>query len=257
LLGEKHDDPEHHRLRADLIESIVRAGQRPAVVFEQFDLGNDASIAAAQAGNADAEQLADAGKLDRRAWLWPMHKALIDAVLALHLPVHAGNASSAALERVLRRGEPPADPRWASRLDSAVWSQAQADALRKEIVESHCNQLPDSVVPRLVLAQRTRDAAMAQALIDSANADGAILLAGNGHVRRDLGVPVYLTGIDAASILSVGFIEVSDEDRRAADFPRNVARDEPGFDIMVLTGKVDRGDPCEAMKQFRRAPAAK
>src|SRR5512143_1707610 len=75
LLGEIHDNPAHHRLRAALIRQIAAAGKHPAVVFEQFDLDRDAALVAAQRGDrVDAEALATAGALDRKGWQWPLHK---------------------------------------------------------------------------------------------------------------------------------------------------------------------------------------
>src|SRR5439155_15184454 len=111
---------------------------------------------------------------------------------------------------------------WSARLRAARWTGREAATLRADIVESHCNKLPEAVVPRLVLAQRVRDAAMAQALVNDATADGAILIAGNGHVRNDLGVPVYLhaPGLPdaAAQSISLALIEVAPEDERSDDF---------------------------------------
>ena len=254
LLGEIHDDPAHHAIRARLLAEIARAGARPAVVFEQFDLDHDDTLQAAQRAGGAAEQVAMAGALDRKGWSWPLHEPIIAAALALHLPVRAGNLPRSALrgdhDGVLR-----ADPGWKARLLAVQWSDAQAGELRGDIVASHCNMLPDAIVPRLVLAQRMRDAAMAQALVDDATADGAILIAGNGHVRADLGVPVYLHApglADAgARSISVGFVEVDSADEQRADFPRRVIARHPGFDYVWLTPSIARADPCDA---FRGAP---
>src|SRR5215472_4460605 len=79
LLGEVHDNAAHHVIRARLIAAIAATGARPAVVLEQFDLDHDQALIAAQAGGADAEQLAEAGRLDRKGWQWPLHKPIIDA----------------------------------------------------------------------------------------------------------------------------------------------------------------------------------
>src|SRR5205085_7453406 len=70
LLGEVHDNPEHHRIRAALIRRIAATGAKPAVVFEQFDLDHDPALLGVEAtGGAgtrlDAEGLASAGGLDR------------------------------------------------------------------------------------------------------------------------------------------------------------------------------------------------
>jgi uncharacterized iron-regulated protein len=254
LLGEIHDNPLHHTIRARLLGEIARRGVHPAVVMEQFDLDHEMALRAAQNAGENAEQVASAGELDRKGWQWPLHEPIIAAALALRLPLRAGNLSRTALsgdlDAVLRER-----PRVEARLRAARWTDAQASELRADIVESHCNMLPDAIVPKLVLGQRMRDAAMAQALVDDATADGAILIAGNGHVRGDLGVPVYLhapglAGARARSI-SVGFVEVSADDERDAEFPRRVIAAHPGFNVVFLTPAVARPDPCDA---FRRGP---
>src|ERR1700690_1575480 len=227
LLGEVHDNPLHHSLRAQVVSAIGATGARPAVVMEQFDLGSDDALIAAQARGTDAEQLADTGKLNRGDWGWPLHRPIVDAALAARMPIRAGNLSDRELMRIARAGLQSApDAAWRPRFDATPWGEREAAGLRAEIGESHCNALPDAVVPTLVLAQRVRDAAMAQALVDAATGDGAILIAGNGHVRNDLGVPRYLQAPgmpgDRTSTLSVGWIEVSAEEGRSDEFPKNV-----------------------------------
>lgn len=249
LLGEIHDDSAHHAIRSRLLEAIAGAGVHPAVVMEQFDLDHDDALRAAQQSGATAEQIADAGALDRKGWQWPLHEPIIAAALAAKLPLRAGNLSRSALF------EPEAtlatNVSLRARFDSACWTAAQARKLRRDIVVDHCGRLPANTVPRLVLAQRARDAAMAQALVDDATPDGAILIAGNGHVRRDLGVPVYLDvdAGDAAAIVSVGFVEVDPAKRATAELARTLAKHYAAFDYIWLTPPIARPDPCAV---FRR-----
>ena len=253
LLGEIHDDPAHHAIRARLLREIAGRGLRPAVVMEQFDLDHDAALRAAQKAGADAERAAAAGALDRKGWQWPMHRPIVAQALASHLPLRAGNLSRSALRGDLGRYLDD-HPRLAKRLAGARWTDAKAQALRSDIVDSHCHMLPDAVVPTLVLAQRMRDAAMAQALVDDATEDGAVLIAGNGHVRDDLGVPVYLDEPDGSAksrSISVGFLEAGADDARAPGFPHSIVAANPGFDYVVLTPEIARPDPCEA---FRTTP---
>jgi len=252
LLGEVHDNPWHHDIRARLIIAIAATGARPAVVFEQFDLDRDEALLAAQAARADAEQLAEAGRLDRKSWAWPLHKPILEAALSMRLPVRAGNLSRAQLRGDLRAAVvQDTNAIWYVRLHAARWTGAHAMVLRAEIIESHCGKLPEAIVPRLVLAQRVRDATLAQALVSAATADGAVLIAGNGHVRADIAVPVYLNvaglpDADARSV-SVGFIEVRPDDERAGDFPRQLVADHRGFDYVWLTPPVARDEPCERL----------
>ena len=248
LLGEVHDNPAHHRFRARLLDALGQAGKRPAVLFEQFDLAADAALRDAQQRGADAEALATAGGLDRDGWRWPMHKPLIEAALREHMPVYAANAARATLGAVMKTGDASGlDSALTTRLAQAPWTAEQAALLADDIRESHCNKLPADAVPRLALAQRVRDAAMAEAMVRDATADGAVLIAGNGHVRRDLGVPVYL-GAPAQAIVAVGWVEASADEMGATDFPRSAANARPGFDYLWFTSAVERPDPCAAMQ---------
>ena len=255
LLGEVHDNPLHHEIRARLLRAIAASGRRPGVVMEQFDLDNDALLIAAQSSGADAEQVAQAGRLDRKAWLWPLHKPIIQAALEMHLPIRAGNLARTSLRAGAETAAWDDAGIGSARLHAARWTQAQASLLQQDIESSHCGRLPPALVPRIVLAQRMRDAAMAQALVNAATSDGAILIAGDGHVRSDLGVPVYLHAgklpeADSGS-LSVGFIDVSPENETATDFPRAVVARNPGFDYVWLTPSPVREDPCERMPALK------
>jgi uncharacterized iron-regulated protein len=207
LLGEVHDNPAHHRLRAQLIRRIAASGKRPAVVFEQFDLDRDAALVAAQRGDrVDAEALATAGALDRKSWDWPLHKPLLEAALAGGLPVRAGNAPRAELMRIARTAPGAAiDAPWAARFAAATWTAAADAALREEIVEGHCGKLPESAIAPIARAQRMRDAAMAQAVVAAATTDGTILIGGDGHVREGVAGPAYLSEARNGDVVSVGF----------------------------------------------------
>jgi len=255
LLGEVHDNAQHHALRASLVTAIVAKGVRPAVAFEQFDIARDAALASAQSRGVDAEQLADAGELDRKSWRWPLHKPLIEAALDAKLPIHAANLNRAELLPIARRGIGALpDASWHTRLAATRWTHREDLALRDDLIESHCHVLPESAIPSLMLAQRVRDAAMAEALVSVATDDGAILIAGNGHIRNDFGVPLYLHARGArdadARALSVGFIEVTPAEARAADFPRSVVSVRGEFDFVWFTPPVERKDSCAGMQKI-------
>ena len=117
-------------------------------------------------------------------------------------------------------------------------------AIEAAVREGHCGKLPESVVPRMAAAQRARDAVIADALIARAPA-GAVLIAGNGHVRRDLGVPVQLAvRAPQRSALAVGIVEVIENATRAEDYVAPAAGDAPRFDFAVFTPRTARPDPC-------------
>jgi uncharacterized iron-regulated protein len=69
-----------------------------------------------------------------------------------------------------------------------------------------------------------------------------LLLAGNGHVQTDLGVPRWLSPATRARSESIGLLE-GEGDGAGSPAP---------FDRVVFTAAQTRPDPCEGM----RKPAA-
>ena len=104
---------------------------------------------------------------------------------------------------------------------------------------ANCGQLGGPRLDGMRLAQRLRDASMWAALRDAAKRP-AILLAGNGHVRLDYGVPQVIAATQpAAKVVSVGFVEIGEP-----------VRDQPYTHVWV-TLAVPREDVCAAMGPAR------
>lgn len=243
LLGEAHDNPAHHALRARLIGALAPGTD---VYFEQFDRPRDAALREAQHAGANADALERAGRMDP-GWRWPLYRPLVEAALAAKHPVRAANLPNADARRIAAAGAlGSGDAALADALAHSGWSDALEGALRAEILESHCHALPARAAPAMALAQRARDAAMALAL--AAAPGDAALLAGNGHVRRDLGVPRYLP--QGSAVLSVAFLEVLEDESDPRAYARGEA-DTPAYDFVWFTNRQPRADPCEAFKAQR------
>ena len=100
----------------------------------------------------------------------------------------------------------------------------------------------------MVLAQRARDAMLADSMVRSSR-DGAVLIAGTGHVRTDRGVPVYLRARDpGAGIAVLAPLEVRDEWSGPADYAETPGARLP-YDWVWFTPRMDDVDPCA---RFRR-----
>lgn len=224
LLGELHDDPLHHRRRGELIAAL---GPGAAVVAEHLTRGRSV----APQGPLPAA-LADAG-FDARAWEWPLHEPLFAAVRDAGLPLSGGNLPADAVRRVAREGEAAWPSELAAALRAAPLDEAAQAALDADLLDSHCGHLPPARVPAMRAAQRARDAAMAQALLASGGRP-AVLVAGNGHVRSDYGVPRVLASLrPGLRQVSVAFVE-------------NAAAADPAT-YRWITPPVSREDPCAGM----------
>ena len=126
------------------------------------------------------------------------------------------------------------------------------DALLDELEASHCGLMPKSAFGNMALAQRYRDAHQAAVLVKAAETHGnAVLLAGNGHVRNDRGVPYYLRQLAPdKKIVSVMLIEVEDgKTEPAAYLPRD-PDGKPAVDYMLFTPRAERKDPCAEMREM-------
>lgn len=233
LLGEVHDNPAGHQQRFKLLQTRVLQGWRPAIAMEQFDREQQPALdqALRECGDAACVIQRVAGK--SQAWHWSYYQPVIQLALTQHLPLLAANLSRGDAIKVMRQGYAAAlDPATLQRfsLDLPVTPDLLAQQ-REAIIVSHCHKLPLSMVDGMVRAQIARDVWMAQVLSPYATS-GVVLLAGNGHVRRDLGVPRWLAQIGIPHSQSVGFIEVADSAE---------------FDLVHLIPPHPRPDPCDEL----------
>ena len=235
LLGEVHDNPDGHARRYEMLKARVDEGFRPAIAMEQFDRERQADLDRAMAECADAACVVRRAEPESQRWEWPHYAPVIDLALAHKLPVIAANLSRTDASRIVRGGVRPV-------LDDATLAafglnrplpRDLAEGQRREIDEGHCNRLPASIADGMVRAQVARDVWMAKIVADAAaRGRDVVLLAGNGHVRRDLGVPRWLGGTAAAGARSVGFVEEPDRGE---------------FDERVAIVPHEREDPCAAI----------
>jgi len=243
LLGEKHDNPDHHRLQAWLIRELARAGRRPAVVFEMIPRDRAGALAAAlDADPRDPDALAAA--LDWSQSGWPpfeLYRPVFDVALSEQLPIVPGDLARAELARLRHGGVAGIAPAERERLALEPPPSAEARrALADEVREAHCGMAPDAMVDAMIEVQRARDASLADALLASAGRDGAVLVAGAGHARRDRGAPLYLARrAPGKSVLSLAFLEV----------PADPAELDASFDLVWFTPRVDDHDPCERFRE--------
>jgi uncharacterized iron-regulated protein len=252
LLGERHDNPDHHLLQAEVLRSLIALGRCPAVGFEMFGLDDASAIANHLAfGPNDAAGLGRAVNWDKSGWPdWAMYQPIAEAALQAKLRIFATNLPLAIARKMSRDGLAALEPsvRRELGLDRPL-SDAMFAPMATDIRDSHCGYASEESVKAMVGVQRARDAQMAQSLITAGDPDGAILVAGAGHVRIDYGIPVYLTAkAPGKQVISIAFLEVDDQKPE----PHNYALPDPNgrlpFDYVWFTPRVDDENPCEKFK---------
>ena len=253
LLGETHDNPDHHRLQAALLQAVVDAGRRPSVAFEMLDLDQQPALSRFLAQHpANGAGLGAAVDWAESGWpAWSVYQPIADVALAAHLPIVAANLPSATVKAVALTGYDALDPARVKALGlRQPWPRARTDTMLQEIYLSHCELLPKAALGGMVKAQRTRNAIMAMRLHRNASADGAVLIAGAGHVRTDFGVPLELRRDDpAADSLSVAMIETRPGKTAPTDYAAAYNVPRLPFDYVLFTPGATRTDPCVALKK--------
>lgn len=245
LLGEKHDNPDHHALQREMLATFADHGTLGAVSFEM--LATDMMPRLATLGTrrfASNERLADYIEWDRQGWDWNLYGPLVSTAYQRGVPIYAGNISRPQMSALYASDAPVAE--------GAVGELGRAK-LKEDIDSSHCGMLPESQFDAMVRVQQGRDESLAKSLVDAQRAHGksTVLIAGNYHIREDLGVPNYLlrahAGLTRDAIAAVAFLEVVDDQSQ----PERYLDDSvelPAYDYVWFTPALADKDYCAGMR---------
>lgn len=105
---------------------------------------------------------------------------------------------------------------------------------------SHCNALPEEMLPLMVDVQRVRDTMLAAGAAIALEETGGpvVVITGNGHARKDWGAPGLLAAVEEDAIIwALG----QGEDGRGDP--------DGGFDLVESSPPVDREDPCAVFRK--------
>jgi uncharacterized iron-regulated protein len=244
LLGETHDNPDHHALEARLVRAAAQ-NRKPAIVFEMLDVGEQPAIDAAP---RTSDAIANAVNWSQSGWPdFSSYRPVFDAALSAGLPVVAGNFTKAQMHTIVMGGPAKLPPDLAALLQRPGAPPVD-EAERAEMQAEHCGLLPDKLLDPMVLAQHARDAQLATRM--AGQDAGSILIAGSGHVRTDRGAPVYLGMLAPGRlVVSVAFVEVSPTFQTPQEYAASFDVSRLPFEFVVFTPAAQREDPCKQLEQ--------
>lgn len=247
LLGEKHDNKRHHAIQAELVAAFGASSAPADIIFEMVEPAQASAFAAAELDNLD--QLGEAVTWEARGWpSWSWYQPIVEAALKADMALKAGNPDRAMLMDIGRGGSLDAtlakDLNW-----EKDFSADQRESLLEELVGAHCGMMGKEQMGPLVTLQRLKDAFMGRAMRKAFDAKRAsILIAGNGHIRNDRGVPWHLA--QDAKAITISIQEVSRDALTLADY--ETASPEL-YDYVWFTPRVDEIDPCDKFRdQLKR-----
>lgn len=185
LVGEQHDAPEHQALQRALVQQLAARQQLAALVVEMAETGARTTGLPRDASEAQVQQALRWGP-DNGGWPWPSYAPVVMAAVRAGVPVFGGNLPRAEMRAAMGQ----------TTLDGLLPSVA-LERQRNAIQEGHCGLLPAPQITPMTRIQIARDQAMARTAAAAVRPGQTVLLvAGNNHVQRDLGVPQHLpTGL--------------------------------------------------------------
>ena len=212
LVGEQHDNPDHHALQLWLLQALAAQRAQGSLLLEMLAPAQQGSVDVVRAQLAAGEPIDDlpAALNWQKGWDWTFYGPLLRHALAQPYPLSAANLDRAEILAIYRQRP--------GLTGAASTAEAVREALLAQIRDSHCGKLPESQLPAMLAVQQQRDLRMAEALL--AAAEPSLLLAGAYQVRRDLGVPLHLRELGASAgglVLMLAEVGASVE-ANAADF---------------------------------------
>ena len=231
VLGEIHDNPAHHLEQAARVAVIEPA----ALVFEM--------LSPEQAAGAAGVDLADKAALEEAlGWAetsWPDFD--------LYYPIFASAPADVAIygaalpQEIVRAAVTEGAETLLSGSGEAFLRPVDAEeqAQHEDLQHAaHCEALPAELLPGMVEAQRLRDAAFARVVAQAFEDTGGpvVMITGNGHARKDWGVPAVLAyARPGLEVFALGQVE----DGTEPDAP---------YDEVTSAPPTERPDPCAAFR---------
>lgn len=187
LVGEQHDNPDHHALQLWLLRALEARRGQGSLLLEMLANSQQPQVEDVKQQLREGLQIADLPKALEwsNGWPWALYGPIVRHALVQDYPLRAANLDRAEIMTIYRkqpllRGE-------------ASTAAAVQEPLLAQIRQSHCDKLPISQLPAMLAVQQQRDRRMAEQLLKAPQP--AMLFAGAFHVRRDLGVPLHLSDL--------------------------------------------------------------
>lgn len=220
LIGEKHDNADHHRLEEKILTAL-NSPTPPYIVFEMLTDEQQLLTKTLQP-NDTLQQMHDKLQWNDKGWPWRDYGPLINRAVQQGATITAGNINSALLKRIYKEGS--ANPELAAARFKSMISIAESvrEKILDQIYESHCAMMPKEKLTPMLTIQLARDASMASAMIRDAETNKAprpsILIAGSFHTQKNIGVPLHLHQLTRQPIKTLLLAEVSESHENPGDY---------------------------------------
>ena len=181
IVGEQHDNRDHHALQLWLLQSLGERRAQGSLLLEMLTPDQQLRVDDVRHASTPPADLPDALAW-QSGWDWNLYGPIVRFALTQQYPLLAANLDTLEVRAVY--ATPPTLS--GSRSNAA----SVKDELLEQVSDSHCGLLPKSQMPAMLAVQQQRDRRMAERLL--AAPTPSLLFTGAYHARKDVGVPIHV-----------------------------------------------------------------
>jgi uncharacterized iron-regulated protein len=268
-LGEKHNNPEHHRLQNKIIQALIAKGKRPQLGFEFFSTSDTPLLL----DFIDSHRAKHPGAVEKRVetmlrkqlgWddksdkLWPYYFALLSLAKKENLVAAGLDLSDAQKRRITRKGwDNLTNLEKRSIFSTHLNDRTYRDYMYEIFADVHCGMKNPRMQSLLFDSWIARNDTMAHAITElheTGPDKPVVVIIGAGHTEHNLGVVDRVRHLTPGiSQVNVGFVEIARTPSEIRDYlaPLDLKgfQPSPPFDFVWFTQRVSYQDPCEKYKK--------
>jgi uncharacterized iron-regulated protein len=215
LVGEKHDNNDHHRLEKRILEQLLNDSSTQ-VVFEMMTMEQQSKINTLNTDDT-LEEMNQKLEWNDKGWPWNDYGPLIETAVRRHAAIKAGNINTSTLQEIYRQASSQQVSSAAGFKTVEEISDKVKETILNQVYESHCQMMPrDQLAPMLAI-QLERDASMANAMITTEQGP-SVLIAGSFHTLKDVGVPLHLQQLTHSRLKTLLLSEVAQGKNNPEDY---------------------------------------
>jgi len=228
LLGETHDNTDHHNLQTDIINYLASNQKLANVAFEMAH--SEQQVLLDEASRGEIELTPDALNW-QQGWPWEWYEGPVSAAIKNAKRVVAADLTRDQKMQAYQNDELEIPA-------SADYREFMLDLL----FDSHCAKMPRSQLGNMLRVQYSRDRSMTDSLIANTSQSGInLLIAGSVHTRKDLGLPYWQPDLPSKTILLVAANDSTNPD----DYYPPSYTNAPVAEYILFTPRFDYQGGCD------------
>ncbi len=186
IIGEKHDNAEHHQIELWLIQNLLIQRPQGSVLLEMLTSEQQPRVNQVKCWLKDNPVVRDSRVQEllnwQKGWSWEMYGDIVMQLLRGPYPLLNANIGREQILALYKKNEFPKGKK--------STAPVVQEALRETIISMHEGNLESQQLTSMLSIQQQRDRYMARQLLSAPVP--SLLIAGGYHASKSMGVPLHM-----------------------------------------------------------------